>query len=67
MLGFVVASWATPEMTVGHLLFAVLGTAYILVGIRLEERDLLAAHGDDYATYCEEVPMLLPFGRRKSK
>lgn len=67
MLGFVVAFWATPEMTVGHLLFAVLGTAYVLVGIQLEERDLLDVHGDDYATYREEVSMLLPFGRQKSK
>lgn len=52
-------------MTVGHLLFVVLATTYVLVGIKLEERDLLAAHGEDYAPYRSEVPMLLPLGRRE--
>lgn len=59
MLGFVIAFLATPRMTVGHLLFAALGIAYILVGVRLEERDL---HDDlpEYADYAARTPRLLP-------
>ena len=52
--------WAAPVMTVAHLVFAVMTTAYILIAIRLEERDLLAAHGDDYAEYRRRTPMLVP-------
>ncbi|WP_018263339.1 methanethiol S-methyltransferase [Methylobacterium sp. WSM2598] len=59
-LGFVVAFWATPTMTVGHLLFAAVATAYILVGIQLEERDLVAFFGDRYIRYRREAGMLLP-------
>ena len=61
MLGFVVTFYATPHMTVGHLLFALVTTTYILVAIQLEERDLAALHGSDYLEYRRRVPMLVPF------
>jgi len=59
-LGFIVAFWAAPRMTQGHLLFAVMTTAFMLVAVRLEERDLVSAHGDDYVEYRRQVPMLVP-------
>ncbi len=59
-LGFLTVFWATPEMTVGHLLYAGLMTAYVAIGIPLEERDLVRDHGQAYEQYRREIPMLLP-------
>ena len=59
-VGWIMAFWGTPRMTVGHLLLAVGMTAYILIAIRYEERDLVQILGEDYAQYCEKVPMLIP-------
>jgi len=59
-LGFVIAFWATPRMTSGHLFFAIMTTAYILVAIQFEERDLMRFYGDTYRHYREQVSMLFP-------
>ena len=60
MTGFLLSFWVTPRMTLGHLLFAVGTTAYVLVGVTLEQRDLLDAFGDRYRTYRRDVPMFVP-------
>ena len=65
MLGFIVAFWSTPRMTVGHLVFAVATTAYILIAIQLEERDSVSIHGAAYEEYRKQVSMLLPIPKRR--
>jgi protein-S-isoprenylcysteine O-methyltransferase Ste14 len=60
MFGFLLAFWATPQMTAGHLVFSLGMTGYILIGTTVEERDLLRQFGDRYRRYREQVPMLIP-------
>ena len=62
MLGFIIAFWATPHMTVGHLLFAIITTVYILIAVKfLEEKDLRDSIGPKYEEYQKKVPMVFPF------
>jgi protein-S-isoprenylcysteine O-methyltransferase Ste14 len=64
-VGWLFAFWSTPTMTLAHLLFSIATTAYILLAIQFEERDLAREHGDSYETYRRSVPMLIPFTRRR--
>ena len=64
-VGWFFAFWATPRMTLAHLLFSVATTAYILLAIRFEERDLAREHGEAYEAYRRSVPMLVPYARRR--
>jgi protein-S-isoprenylcysteine O-methyltransferase Ste14 len=65
MLGFIMAFWATPRMTIGHLVFAVATTAYILIAIQIEERDIVSIHGTAYEEYRKQVSMLLPIPKKR--
>jgi protein-S-isoprenylcysteine O-methyltransferase Ste14 len=66
-LGFLLAFWSAPRMTLGHLFFAVVTTAWILLAIQLEERDLIFFHGEQYKLYRSGVSMLVPWPARKHK
>ncbi len=65
MLGVLIGIWAIPHMTIGHLVFALAMTSYIAIGVKMEERDLIATYGERYLSYKEQVPGLIPSLRKK--
>src|SRR5215813_6887364 len=65
-VGWLLTFWSAPVMTVAHLFFAAMTTAYILVAIRFEEADLMTMHGERYRRYRQEVPMIVPALRGKT-
>ncbi len=66
MLGWIIAFWSTPQMSAGHLVFAVGTAVYILIAIQYEERDLVKFHGEDYENYRRQASMLLPFMKKRN-
>ena len=66
-VGWLFAFWATPTMTVAHLVFALMTSAYVLIAIQLEERGLVGEHGESYRAYRRRVPMLIPRRRRRRR
>jgi protein-S-isoprenylcysteine O-methyltransferase Ste14 len=67
MLGFLIAFWSSPTMTVGHAVFSGAFTVYVIIGIKMEERDLVKFHGEEYRRYQRETPMLIPFAKRPAQ
>jgi protein-S-isoprenylcysteine O-methyltransferase Ste14 len=66
MVGVLIGMWSTSHMTIGHLVFALLMTVYIVIGVKMEERDLIANHGESYVKYKKQVPGLIPSLRKKN-